>query len=252
MAGNNSTAMEADTRYLGQRLGTEIVTIYVGNERTEFVVHKQLICETADYFSKAFTGAFVERDGVIHLPEERPETFALFVDWVYTGRIPCHHTQLHLENLFRLYVFAEKLCLNDPANKAIDQMVDLCRTVSPRISTRMVEYVYKNTFVDSPLRKFALYDWMYSMDKSGATGHLKPDHFQGPESAENLFKDVDFCKDYFARLSPVHPQTHKLAHPRALQWPPCDLHRHSPNEPCQAGGAVLSKPWVASAMPFLP
>ena len=37
-----------------------MVKIFVGDKRKKFVVHKKLLCESADYFKGAFTRDFEE------------------------------------------------------------------------------------------------------------------------------------------------------------------------------------------------
>ncbi|KAF4635213.1 hypothetical protein G7Y89_g2885 [Cudoniella acicularis] len=189
-------ANHAPPTLLGDNIGTQMVTIIVGRSRTKFVVHKDLICHTAVFFSKAFTSAFVERDGVMGLPEESPEAFSLFVDWLYKGVIPCVTAQAHLENLVKLYVFAEKLCLEVLANKTMDQIAMLCHFFkAAEISTPMVEYIYKNTFTDSPIRLYSLRDWVYHLDIEGKTGVPRDKDIKG---LRQLFdKAEDFFLDYF-------------------------------------------------------
>jgi hypothetical protein len=44
-------------------LGEETVIITVGShERKNFVVHKQLLCDTSEFFAKAFKGGFKEAE----------------------------------------------------------------------------------------------------------------------------------------------------------------------------------------------
>ncbi|KAK6615871.1 hypothetical protein H4I95_01023 [Botrytis cinerea] len=68
----------------GDSLGLEIVTLIVGPKRKEFAVHKKLICDSCDYFNKAFCGPFLEgAEGKIYLPEDSSDAVALFIEWLY-------------------------------------------------------------------------------------------------------------------------------------------------------------------------
>lgn len=69
-------------------MGNETVTIYVGNKRKRFTIHKKLLCDQSDYFLKAFTSGFKEREeGEMYLPEDSPEVMAIFVNFLYRGQI---------------------------------------------------------------------------------------------------------------------------------------------------------------------
>jgi hypothetical protein len=105
-----------------RNLGTELVTIYVGKKPTQLVIHKKLLCDTTDFFLKTFSGSFKESEGIMHLPEEHPGAFSLSVNWLYRSRATHVNTVRHWINLFNLYIFAEKLCLNELANRTIDRI----------------------------------------------------------------------------------------------------------------------------------
>lgn len=102
-----------------------MVKIYVGPKRKEFIVHKTLICKSADYFDKAYNGKFKEAGGEMHLEEEGPGMFSLFVDWIYRSSLPKGYTQEYLDNLVDLYLFGEKICSTSLKDKTIDTIQDL-------------------------------------------------------------------------------------------------------------------------------
>jgi BTB/POZ domain len=60
----------------------------VGPTDALFCVHKNLVCETSPFFRGACNSLFKEGlNDVIYLPEQDPEAFDIFMDWVYTGLI---------------------------------------------------------------------------------------------------------------------------------------------------------------------
>lgn len=70
-------------------LGTEMINLYVGEERKRFVIHKKLLTSQSAYFDKAFNGRFVEAgENSIHLVEDDAATVALLVAFIYRGSIP--------------------------------------------------------------------------------------------------------------------------------------------------------------------
>jgi hypothetical protein len=104
-------------------LGAEIVTLSAGRKRKEFKVHKSRICEKSEFFSKAFTGKFKEgEEGVIYLPEDAPDVVALFIEWVYQSSITFRFTEWQFYSLVKLYVFAQKICVVDLADRVMNHL----------------------------------------------------------------------------------------------------------------------------------
>ncbi|TVY40715.1 hypothetical protein LSUB1_G002409 [Lachnellula subtilissima] len=218
----------AQPEILGDNLGTELVTIYVGKEQKEYIVHKKAICDTADYFSKAFTGAFEERVGVMYLPEESSDAFGLFVHWLYRGRVSLVHSQKHLERLFKLYVFAEKLCLVELANKTMD-IIRIISLYNPEAETKnsMVSYAFRNTFTDSPIRKWALQDYVRHLYKSNLSGiPIEKDS----DSFRLLCREnEDFFQGY---LRLVRGNSFREIPNPGFNDSGCNFHRHQANGAC--------------------
>jgi len=88
-------------------MGDEIITLYVGPTRKKFTVHKSLICDSSEFFKKAFTGGFLEgQQGTIDLGEDSPEAVSLFIHWLYSSTVPLGKTEIYLHNLYDFYLFA--------------------------------------------------------------------------------------------------------------------------------------------------
>lgn len=65
-------------------MGTEMVNLLVGPEKTLFVVHKLRLCRRIPYFEKMFNGHFKETASQeAAFPEENAATFDLMLEWVY-------------------------------------------------------------------------------------------------------------------------------------------------------------------------
>lgn len=106
--------------------GIQMVTVYVGPKRKAFIIHKNLLCSSARFFEAALNGSFVEgQEGSIHLPEDEAGAFSLYVDWVYRGTVRKGNTEMHLHDLYDLYIFAEKLCLVNLTNQTMDAIQDM-------------------------------------------------------------------------------------------------------------------------------
>ncbi|KAI6713799.1 hypothetical protein JHW43_003650 [Diplocarpon mali] len=95
----------------------EMVKVYVGASRTCWDLHENVICSKSEFFEKGFRGGFAEGfSKTMHLEEDDPAVFELFVDWLY-GPPPSFCTKAHdkkesWRHLLRWYgleVFADKI-----------------------------------------------------------------------------------------------------------------------------------------------
>ncbi|KAI4652306.1 hypothetical protein J4E93_002505 [Alternaria ventricosa] len=65
------------------------VIVEVGDTKTRYHVHRSLLVEHSEYFKKALHGPWKEaQDGVVTLEDVESSTFSIFVDWVYSQRLP--------------------------------------------------------------------------------------------------------------------------------------------------------------------
>jgi hypothetical protein len=126
-----------------------MVTIYVGPERKDFIVHKKLLCESAQFFKGALMRDFEEaHKGEIVMLEDSPGAFSLYVDWIYRSTLPTGNTEEHLHNLYDLYIFAEKLCLLELKDKTMDSIQDMAKKYDLKdelITVDLVSKVLLNT-----------------------------------------------------------------------------------------------------------
>lgn len=78
----------------GFRGFSDFATILVGepNSKTrpeaKYLIHKDLIASASPFFAAALNGTFAEgMDQTVRLPEEKPEIFEWFLQWLYTGTL---------------------------------------------------------------------------------------------------------------------------------------------------------------------
>jgi len=71
-----------------------VVEIVVGDDsdksrpRTKYLVHKELLTSASPFFAAALNSTFAEGlDQVVRLPEEKPDSFEWFLQWLYTGSL---------------------------------------------------------------------------------------------------------------------------------------------------------------------
>ncbi|EME39765.1 hypothetical protein DOTSEDRAFT_107663, partial [Dothistroma septosporum NZE10] len=60
---------------------------------TAYLVHKELLAGASPFFAAALNGTFAEGlEQVVRLPEEKPETWEWFLQWLYTGTLTTQPT----------------------------------------------------------------------------------------------------------------------------------------------------------------
>jgi hypothetical protein len=215
----------------------------VGKKRTQFVIHKKLLCNTTDFFLKAFGGSFKESEGIMHLQDEHPGAFSLFVNWLYRSRISHVSTARHWVDLFNLYIFAEKLCLNELANRTIDRIrhMEACSSLDI-VTIALTIHVYKKTFADSPLRQYCVEALAYDLSREAMEQHIPVDD-RLKQIWEYSRDDCDFFVDYFRYLREHRGED--LETPAAVgvevgdeynsEMLNCRFHRHAKGEECYNG-----------------
>ncbi|MCJ1292113.1 hypothetical protein MMC34_003663 [Xylographa carneopallida] len=76
---------------LGDVLGTETISLFVGPEQKQYVVHRQLLYDTVPYFSKLLNEPFAtsKADHIdLNNEFENPIAIELFCHWLYRGFLP--------------------------------------------------------------------------------------------------------------------------------------------------------------------
>ncbi|MCJ1365703.1 hypothetical protein MMC16_004828 [Acarospora aff. strigata] len=149
-------------------LSKEMVTVDVGGENGDlqtFAVHKNILCQQSSFFKAALMGRFKEAAaGKVELPEDRPELFDHFVQWIYTQdlkQVIAEATPSRWTTLFKLYVLADKLQVETLKNAIMDYVLYMAQVAvkdgAPRAeypTNADISAVYENTPPASPMRKF--------------------------------------------------------------------------------------------------
>ncbi|PNS21414.1 hypothetical protein CAC42_1193 [Sphaceloma murrayae] len=66
----------------------DMATVLVGPNQVRFVLHTDLLVATSPFFAAALQGHFTESSSqTVTLPEEKPDIFEWFVQWLYTGSL---------------------------------------------------------------------------------------------------------------------------------------------------------------------
>ncbi len=137
-------------------------------------LHKELLIDSSPFFAAALDGSFAEATSkVIRLPEDNPDIFALFIQWLYVGDFAhgfCtadHTNDYDLDNNddhhccrasilidIRAWILGDKLGCSIFKDVAMLRLIRAFDTWS--IDTTTVRIAYEGSAHGSKLRKFLL------------------------------------------------------------------------------------------------
>ncbi|KAK5133256.1 hypothetical protein LTR08_007990 [Meristemomyces frigidus] len=110
------------------------VVMKVGSLARIFYVNEKLIRGSSDFFNSAMKREW--RQGckrVVDLPDHNCEIFNLYVNWLYSGRLPVQHIEesnlmnnndKQYHNLFKAYVLGDALLDSDFKDAVVDAIVN--------------------------------------------------------------------------------------------------------------------------------
>ncbi len=139
--------------------GTQTVKLIVGpeNDQKEFVIHKDLLCATSEFFQRAFSGRFTEgQTQEMRLPEDDPQVFSFFCDWLYEGANAWKGRSFEAaaetwhQDFFwlKLYRMGDRMMLPAVQVLAYSSLADVFDSRTPKIPSR--DFVYSLFNEDSP------------------------------------------------------------------------------------------------------
>src|SRR4051812_25501019 len=99
-------------------MGSQVVSLYVGPDKTEFSIHLNLLVSTGPIFADMFRAAKKPTERVT-IATESPAALKLFVEYLYTKTVPKVKANMseiakgeRMRDLCRLYAFVDKFNLN--------------------------------------------------------------------------------------------------------------------------------------------
>jgi BTB/POZ domain len=185
---------------ISHRFGSEpTVAIRVGSPPEDFHVHKSFLCNVSPFFRAALEGQFKEStDGILNLPENKPETFERLLGWLYfnqydMARLVREKNDIEYWNaIIDDHVFADKAQLEEFQNEIIKQAVASFQSHHIRsLNLGSVLKLYTDTHEANPLRRLAVA--MYEC--------VDADWFQKPNVAESLRKASEFAAELVLKFA---------------------------------------------------
>jgi hypothetical protein len=138
------------------------VHINVGSEETPFDVHLELLCDCSPYFDRLFKDRTVKSltENPIRFPDDNPDVFSELISWMYLGKFSndlSYHTGLFF---CQLWVLAGKLEMLELQNSVILLLMKgINEKADSVVDIDMLNYIYTNTLLGSPLRLLVVDTW---------------------------------------------------------------------------------------------
>ncbi|KAJ5921156.1 hypothetical protein N7466_009482 [Penicillium verhagenii] len=190
-----------------------VIQIDVGESKTPFDVHLELLCTCSPYFESQFQKRFEEAipESFIHFPDDDPQVFAQVIMWMYRGSGALQVLEnKKLDFLARLWILAEKLQMTDLEN----WMMAICHqrvkeTPANFVGKETVSYIYAHALPESPLRRLVVDIWVRT---------ATPEYFQ--KEKEGLPRQFleEVCAELIGqrgatKLAPIQPPAPKSSSP---------------------------------------
>ena len=234
-----------------------MITIYVGPQRTKITVHKKLFCAKSPFFAAAFRPGFREaEDNEITLPEDDSEAFHCMTTFIYRGTVlkdpggdpdaldGALENAMYLHVAIESYYLGDKLCMEEFANKTIDEIIVYKNRTNARFRPEVVKDIYARTRRQSGLRLAAAADYALLVTYSKyqtATQTKESEVADLCQSIPDFMRDFVYSqfkyrKQFFDFLLGEH-QLRAAYRPLRPACPmpdlnPCDFHMHTSGQLC--------------------
>jgi hypothetical protein len=141
-----------------------LVTFFIGPDEKKFLVHKEFACHYSPVLKAAFNSQFIEgQTQTYRLKDTTEGIFRLFVQWLYYQQLELLQLQdddvvddlaiYEDKSLFGLWILADELNVPRVQNLVIESIEKYHYKINA-IPTLQLRYIYDNTSVGSPLRRY--------------------------------------------------------------------------------------------------
>ena len=200
-----------------------VVTIYVGPKRKEYQVHRSLLA-SHEYWRKFLDSKLAEDSRIVHLPDQYPATWDLFINWLYRGKLKdiCEENEDVATDqaiqYINLYTTAEHWAILALQNNIMDKLHAWEALLWGWFPSYSIHHVYEHNPNGSPLRS-------YLVDSFLAEGSL---------CGKNLKSELDygnheFAVECFEALMQLTPKSKLRAPDRKTA---CTYHKHENGKKC--------------------
>jgi len=184
----------------------------------------------SEYFSKMFSSDFKEVvESTVRMPEDDPDVFNLFVQWLYAARLCVPDmtkntaTSGPMWTRFKLYCFAEKICLPELMDYTMSSIMSACVRGDKSPSIEVMRMVYGGTKQGSRLRLFTAHVLHFLIRNGGDLG---------PWPSSKLAQVMNEHEDLTVNVLQLLRDNSKApSHPG--HYPKCMFHVHTKNHTCK-------------------
>ncbi|KAF7886919.1 uncharacterized protein EAF02_003566 [Botrytis sinoallii] len=136
--------------------GTQMVDIYVGEEKILFRVYKDILCNEVKFFDRMFDGNFKEaKENTAILPEDDLEVFDMLMSWVTYDNKVWSLMGRDFRKKLHLWVLADKLCLTSLQNHVMDIWRHEDEAYETYYTAEEFQYIFEKTANKSEPRQCA-------------------------------------------------------------------------------------------------
>lgn len=208
-------------------MGSDIVKVFVGQERKLYQLHKTLLCAKYPYFQKCLGSSFEEGcKGEVVLEEENPCLFDNLVLWLYSQ--PLTKEAFDEAVGVRTYLLADRFCMEGFKNYIVDRI----RECDGRYILRLgpVKYLVKHGPEGCQLLEYCIRQLAYEIVCNGFGHYMK-----------EFVEDVSIAEagaDLLSLLLPKVDEAYSAKEDGSLEEPAglkgCHFHYHKDTEPCKS------------------
>lgn len=206
-----------------------IIRIYVGPKRKEYQVHRGLLASN-EYWRKYLDSKSAEGSQIVHLAQDCPEDWDLFIIWLYRGSLKdiCAEDRSMAKKQAMQYVVlytkAEECAIPALQNKIMDKLCAWSTSLWDRYPHYLTRRIYECTPRDSPLRSYFVDCFLSRSSLENA----------GWENGTRLKSQLDygnqeFVLECFEALMQLTPNAKFRAPDRKSV---CTYHKHEDGEKC--------------------
>ncbi|KAL1642370.1 hypothetical protein SLS58_005444 [Diplodia intermedia] len=168
-----------------------IIEIVVGKKQQKYDIHKDLLCSSSPFFRKACNGNWKEaRERRVELPEDTPECFDVYVQWLYSDQLFLKHEdeendyeKIDWDLFLGVYLLGDKLL----DRKFKEACVDIAfQSIDHEIAADHAKTLYNALPPSDPYRRLYVRFWAY---------WAKPYWFDPEDNADATDAPLEFFRD---------------------------------------------------------
>ncbi|QDS71495.1 hypothetical protein FKW77_004586 [Venturia effusa] len=188
-------------------------TILVGQDKTPYKVHRDLICNQSPFFAAALRGSFAESSTQqLELPDIDTKCFDHVILWLYQNRLePLSYFfkdgKATYFTLLDLYATADQLDIEGLRNRVLDRVAELAENTNSVPTPTDTWILYDTIRESAPLRELVLD--LFAFKKTDVLIATHPDEWHPA-----------FLRDLVCRLKRPGPKT--LSRHALERWEPAN------------------------------